>query len=357
MQGTLGAIGGGLLIGQRPPLARAQEDARIEEILVNLPLNDKVAQMFMFEARGTTMTDSYAERLAAERPGGVIFVKPNIANLADVGPFVDAIHASNPSVPPLIGIDQEGGPVTRLPDDPAPSAPELGLWADEDVVNAAEARALYLRDFRFDVNFAPVADIAYDESSSMIGRTFGADPWTVAAKVAAMVQGSRRTRLLNAAKHFPGHGRTDLDSHVALPEVDVSLDEWFASDAVPFQAAVNAGVQMVMLGHLRYTRWDEAPTSLSKPTVDLLRLGLGFGGVVVTDDLGMAALADFDPFTTVDQAIYAGIDLLLYATPTANPLDLIAHLRWRVESGVIPIARIDDSVRRLLRLKVNRFGL
>jgi beta-N-acetylhexosaminidase len=191
----------------------------------------------------------------------------------------------------------------------------------------------------------------------MVYRSFGSDPAAVAAKVAAVVAGSRRTRLLSAAKHFPGHGRTPLDSHLALPEVELSFNDWLKTDALPFRAAVEAGVPLVMLGHLRFRHWDDAPTSLSKPTVDVLRDVLGFGGVVVTDDLGMAALAGLDPFAVVDQAIAAGVDLLLYATPTAPPEELIAHLRRRVEAGEVPLARLDESVRRVLRLKVDRFGL
>ncbi len=355
LQGAAGAIGSSLM-GSRPASA-ASVGAAVNALLGQLSPRDKVAQLFIFEARGSTMTPSYAERLAAEHPGGVLFVSPNIGALADVGPFVAAIHASNPLVPPLVTIDQEGGPVTRLPGDPAPGAVEMRQWAEHDIVMAAAARANYLRSFRFDVNFAPVADVAYAPSSAMAARSFGSDPIAVANAVTSMVRGSKQTRLLSAAKHFPGHGRTTQDSHLTLPEVDLSIAEWLETDAIPFQAAVDAGISIVMVGHLRYLAWDDAPTSLSKTAVDLLRGELAFGGVVVTDDLGMAALADIDPFTVIDRAMAAGIDLLLYATPPAEPADLISHLQGRVETGEIPMARIDDSLRRVLSLKVRRFGL
>ena len=308
----------------------------------------------MIDAPGTAMTPDYAARLARERPGGVILLGANIGAPAEFASFVAAIHATNPDLPPLVAIDEEGGPVTRLPADPAPGAAALGLLPDDDVRALAQARAAYVASFGFDVNFAPVADVAYTADSIMAGRSFGSDPATVAAKVAAYVSGAAGAGVLHAAKHFPGHGRALLDSHVTLPEIDLSLAAWRASDRLPFAAAVAAGVPIVMLGHLLYPLWDDLPTSISPVAVDLLRQELGFSGVIVTDDLGMAALADLDPFTVVDRAIAAGVDLLLFATHAAAPADLIAHLQQRVIDGVIPETRIDASLRRLLPLKLAR---
>ena len=348
---SLGAASASLFRAPRPGMARVARAATLEAQLRDLPLFDKVAQLFMFEARGTSMTGSYAERLVVERPGGVLFVAPNVGPIEDLAPFVKAIRESNPALPPLIAVDQEGGPVTRVPGDPSPGAVELGQEPDVTVHQAAEDRAAYLRSFGFDINFAPVADVAYAPDSVMAGRSFGDDPVLVAEKVAATVEGVNGTRLLSAAKHFPGHGRTSQDSHAAIPEVDISLDEWRQSDALPFRAAIEARVETVMLGHLRYLQWDDAPTSLSKVAVEVLRRDLGFDGVVVTDDLGMGALADLDPFDVVDRALAAGVDLLLYADPPAPPLELIEHVRARIERGEIPEGRIDASLSRLARLR------
>ncbi len=305
----------------------------------------------MFEARGTSMTASYAERLTAERPGGVLFVAPNVGPIEDLAPFVQAIRQSNSAFPPLIAVDQEGGPVTRIPGDPNPGAVELGQEQDAAVRQVARDRAAYLRSFGFDINFSPVADVAHLPNSVMVDRSFGDDPALVAEKVAATVDGMNETRLIGAAKHFPGHGRTPQDSHAAIPEVDISPDEWRKTDALPFRAAIEAGVGSVMLGHLRYGRWDDLPASMSKVAVEVLRRELGFDGVVVTDDLGMGALVEWDPFEVVDRALAADIDLLLYADPPAPPLDLVNHVRARIERGEIPEARIDASLRRLARLR------
>ena len=306
----------------------------------------------MFGAAGTGMTADEAAFLKRVRPGGVILLGANVGAPDAVAAYTAAIRATNPALPPLVAVDQEGGLVARLMNDPAPGAPTLGGLPDANVRALSAARAAHVAAFGFDVNFAPVADVAYLPDSIMAGRAFGDDPALVASKVAAAVSGTRDSGVLHAAKHFPGHGRAALDSHLTLPEIDLSLGEWRETDALPFRAAIDAGVPMVMLGHLLFPRWDAAPASISAFTVDLLRLELGFDGAVVTDDLGfgMSALAALDPLTIVDRAIDAGVDHLLFATPSLPPEELIAHLVGRVESGAVPEARIDASLRRVLRM-------
>ena len=326
-------------------------DDDVVAALDRLSLPEKAAQLLMIPAEGTTMTAGFRQRLAAERPGGVILVGANFGSPAEVREFVAAIRATNPEIAPLVALDQEGGPVSRLPDDPAPGAVALGRLPDLEVRDLARARAELIADYGFDINFAPVADVAYDPASSMADRAFGADPAFVATKVRTVVSGVTGTGVHHTVKHFPGHGRATLDSHDALPTIDLSREEWRASDALPFRAAVEAGVELVMLGHLRYPRWDEAPASLSAVAVEVLRSELGFAGVVVSDDLGMAALAAIDPLAVVDRAIAAGVDLLLYVILPVPSRELIAHIVGRVETGAIPVERIDASVGRLLRLR------
>jgi beta-N-acetylhexosaminidase len=313
--------------------------------------------MFVVRAAGTSMTIGFEWLLTETRPGGVIFFAPNIGTANDLRGFVKSIHHSNRAIPPLIAIDQEGGPVTRLLGDPAPGAVELGRKTDVEVRQKARQRAEFLSDYGFDVNFAPVADVAYKPTSFMAARSFGADPDVVAAKVHEVVRGSRAGGMAGAAKHFPGHGRTPLDSHVTMPEVLLSHRGWRKTDALPFKAAVEAGVEMVMVGHLRYPKWEDGPTSLSRVAVRTLREELDFDGVVVTDDLGMGALHGIDPYKAVDRAIQAGVDLLLYASYPAPIEKLIQHLRRRVSRGEVSEKRIDASLRRILTVKARRFEL
>ncbi len=355
-----GAAGLALEVATRSSALAVRDEevaARVEHMLSEMTLTEKVGQLFMIAAEGQAMTPNLASLLAEIKPGGVIFLGPNIGTPDQIRAYTQAIHRSDAGLPPLIAVDQEGGPVTRIPGDPAPGAVELGREPGRAVRAKARQRAEFLLSYGFDVNFAPVADVAYQSSSMMAWRSFGSDPSRVALRVNDFVRGSRRGGMPGAAKHFPGHGRTPVDSHFAIPEIDISKREWLRSDGLPFQAAIQAGVEMVMLGHLRFPQWDSAPASLSKAAVRTLRHDLGFHGIIVTDDLGMGALRGVDPFEAVDRALRAGVDLLLYASYPAPIRDLVNHVRHRVKRGDLSEARIEASVRRILHLKILHFGL
>jgi beta-N-acetylhexosaminidase len=142
-----------------------------------------------------------------------------------------------------------------------------------------------------------------------------------------------------------------------VPQVTLTWNQWKKSDGLPFRAAIDAGVEMVMVGHLRYPEWDDQPMSLSKVAVSKLRNNLNYDRVILTDDLGMGALSGLDPFEVMDRAIDAGMDMLLYTkTPAVWP-QMIDHVEKRVRAGDVSRKRIDMSVRRILRLKVDHFRL
>lgn len=326
-------------------------------LLRQLSLRERIAQMFFFEVRGKLMSPGYLADLQRVKPGGVLVVGPNIGTAAQFRSFMGEIHASNEKMTPFICIDQEGGPVTRLLGDPAPGAVQMGLLSNRDVRLLNQQRAVFLAGYGLDINFAPVADVAYDATSTMASRSFGSDPADVAAKVAATVKGSRTGGVLGAAKHFPGHGRTRTDSHAILPEIDVPWDEWLETDALPFKSAIAANVGMVMLGHLRYERIDYKPMSISKVAVRALREELGFNGVIVTDDLGMGALDDWDPFDVVSQAIDAGVDVLLWGSPPTGWDALIEHVINMVRDGLVDRQEINRRAERVVALKMAHFGM
>jgi beta-N-acetylhexosaminidase len=337
--------------------ATSDEEELVADMLRSLSIEKRVAQMFIFQALDIKMTSTFRGMLSETLPGGIIFVEPNIGNNDQIRDFVKLIHASNKKLPPLIAIDQEGGDVIRLPGDPTPGAMVLGKLSDKDVRAKSKERGRFLSSFGFDVNFAPVADIAYSKTSTMYLRSFGSDPKAVADKVSAMVHGSQSVHVMGAAKHFPGHGRTSIDSHIAIPTVDISKKQWKSSDALPFKSAIISGVEMVMVGHLNYSKWDDQPMSLSKIAVETLRHDLKFNGLIVTDDLGMGALAGRDPYDVLDRAIRAGMDMLLYTIPPVSWEALVDHVAKRVRSGDVSRKRIDASVRRILRMKIRHFKL
>ncbi len=298
----------------------------IDRIIKRMTLEERIGQMFIIQVNGTDMTDQYRDLLLNVQPGGVLFFGFNVGSFEQVRGYIDAIQRTGRYAPPLIAVDQEGGPVARIPGDPGPGATQLGQMPDRDVRRFSIDRAKFLREYGFNVNFAPVADVAYSPSSSMINRAFGSDPDLVSAKMAAVVSGSRRGKVGSAAKHFPGHGRTSVDSHSGLPVVDVSLEEWLETDALPFKAAISVGVEMIMFGHLLFPQWDSVPTTFSKKAIDVLRNDLGFRGVILTDDLVMGALQSYSPYELIELSIAAGMDMVMYTASPEPFTDLIAHV-------------------------------
>lgn len=327
----------------------------VDRVLQKMNLTEKIGQMFVIQAADAVMPAWFASTLETIQPGGVLFVQPNIGTPDQIATYIAAIHASGRHVPPFVGVDQEGGPVSRVPGDPVPGAAAMAALPDPHVQKLARERAGFLSAFGFNVNFAPVADVAYSAESTMAWRAFGSNPKSVAAKIAAMVEGSREGGVASAAKHFPGHGRTTVDSHVGLPAIDVSFDEWIETDAIPFQAAVDEDVEMIMLGHLDFIQWDDVPASISKVAMQHLREDLGYQGVAITDDLGMGALGAWSPYELVDRAVDAGLDLLMWTSSGASFADLVQHIQQRVEQGEVAESRIDESVRRILLMKTEWF--
>lgn len=338
-------------------VATAAIDRLIDDVVGRMSLTQQLGQMFMFPAAGVEMTPALLSSLQAAQPGGILFFGANIGSDDQVKQFVRDIHGATHPLPPLVAIDEEGGPVVRMPGDPVPGAVALGLMKNTAVRALGKERAQYLAAYGFDVNFAPVADIAFQASSIMASRSFGSDPGTVADKVSATVIGSAAGGVVAAAKHFPGHGRTAVDSHDAIPIVDISKREWLATDAEPFAAAVKAGVEMIMVGHLDFSQWDALPASLSRVAIDTLRNDLGFQGVVVTDDLHMGALAGMDPLDVLHRAALGGADLLLYVAGPETWPDMIGQLEGLVRAGRVSQARLTDNVKRIARLKYKHFQL
>lgn len=337
-------------VGSRGQFVAAQDP--VEALLASMTLRQQVARMFVFPLSGPVLTADEAAWLGELQPGGVILVERNFGTADEVRSLTSAIHATVPVLPPLVSLDQEGGIVTRLWDDPAPDAPTLGTLSLAEISSFAQQRAELLAAYGFDLNYAPVADVAFTPDSFMAGRTFGDDPELVAERVVAYLDGVKNSHVLHCVKHFPGHGRVTIDSHQALPVLDVDPATWTDDDALPFASAIADGVPMVMLGHLAVPMWDDLPASLSPAAVSVLRENLGFGGVIVTDDLYMGALNAWQPLEIVDMAIAAGVDLLLYVDLPDTPDALVDHVVSRIEQGEISKERVTESARRIVAVQL-----
>lgn len=256
----------------------------------------------------------------------------------------------------LVVADQEGGDNSRLPIPTLPTARSFG--ATDNAALAREAGELSGEAAaRLGVNIimAPVADLVAELGHPPIGnRSYGTDPSAVAAMVAASVEGLRSQGVACAVKHWPGHGRADADSHTGLPSLNVTREHWDAMERVPFAAAIEAGVDIVLAAHLRVPAVDPdgAPASLSAVTTQILRDSLGFSGVVMTDALWMSAVRGTgrsDPEVAL-AALAAGMDLLL-APP--YPRASIDRIVAAVEAGELEERRIDDALNRLSMLRAS----
>jgi beta-N-acetylhexosaminidase len=307
--------------------------------------------------RGTTLPPWLAARLRSGLAGVCLFAG-NIASLAQLRELTDAIYAANPRA--VVAVDEEGGDVTRLfarTGSPYPGNAVLGRIDDVTVTRTVAMQVGWqLRRVGCNVDFAPSVDVNSNAQNPVIGvRSFGAAADRVAAHGAAWVTGLQSIGVAASAKHFPGHGDTAQDSHVALPVIDRSLDELRLRELVPFVAAIQAGTNVIMTSHIMVPQLDAQNPATMSPTIltDLLREELGFGGVVVSDALDMAGAASPGgiPETAV-RALRAGCDLLCLGTDNTD-LDIVAieeAVSAAIADGRLDSSRVDQSAGRVLAL-------
>jgi len=330
-------------------------EAYARQRLANLTLRQKVAGLFMLHLPGT---DPAALRGFVDRygVGGMILMGDNIPGApAALAAQTAAMKASDPGLPPLIGVDEEGGDVTRLPWDGQPGARSLRSQDPSATQAAFTRRAAMLHDAGISVNFGTVADVTADPNSFIADRILGTESGGAAARVAASVAGEHGT-VFSTLKHFPGHGESEADSHHAVPSTAVTKAGWATRDLPPFRAGIDAGAEFVMFGHLAYTQVDAAPASLSAAWHRILTDELGFRGVSITDDLRMlqdTGLPEYqDPGENAVQAIAAGNTMVLDVIPAgSDPSTLIDAVVAAVQNGRIPAAQVDADALKLLELR------
>ncbi len=305
-------------------------------------------------------TDAGALRglMEAAELGGFIVMGSNVPGTPDELAALTTALAVDPEFPPLIAIDEEGGVVTRLPWDEFAGADTLRFAAPDETEAAFRARADLLTASGLNVNFGVVADVTSDPNSFIYLRTLGDDPDAAATRVAAAVAGERTGEIATTLKHFPGHGAAPGDSHLTIPQSDTTLEQWRASDALPFTAGIDAGAELLMFGHLRYTQVSAAPASLAPEWYDIARDEFGFDGVIVTDDLGMLQASgevEFqDPVTNVVAALRAGADLALVVVgmDAESVASVVDGVTAAVESGTLPPERLREAAIRCAELRL-----
>jgi beta-N-acetylhexosaminidase len=287
--------------------------------------------------------------------GGVILFSRNLRSLDQICRLTSTLRASTPE-PLLIGVDQEGGRVSRLPPPflTPPAAASLGSMDDEGLTaELARAVGRELRIAGFNWNLAPVLDIHTNPANPVIGdRAFSPDPDRVARLGLRVIQGLTEAGILPTAKHFPGHGDTGADSHLTLPESGQSAARWRAVEFVPFRRAIQAGVPMILVGHLLCPALDPvAPSSLSRPIITgILREELGYDGVVVSDDLEMSALAEScDIGEAAVRFLEGGGDLILVCRDVARQRAALGAVEAAWRTGRLSEERLAASLDRMAR--------
>lgn len=299
---------------------------------------------------GTTLP-AWLEGALRDGLAGVWLFGQNVAGEGQVRALTAAVHAAGPHA--LVCADEEGGTVTRLhhrEGSPWPSAWALGRGDAGATEAAYRGLGCDVARAGVDLGAAPVADVNSEPRNPVIGvRSFGADAPAVAAHVAAAVAGLREAGVLSCAKHFPGHGSTRQDSHLTLPVLEVGPAELAARELVPFRAAVDAGVDVIMTGHLVVPGYGDLPGTLNPGLLALLREDLGFGGVICSDALDMAAIAEsYGRARGAVLALTAGVDLLCVGNP-AHPgeYDAAADLAGLVDAVVAAVRGGELSEQRL----------
>lgn len=337
---------------------------RAQTILSGMTLREKLCQMMLVYPSALTGTPAVTaveegdlQTLETYPVGGLLFNTENMVSADQVAKLLSDFQDASP-IPLFLTCDEEGGRVGRLMRTVGTTRVDAMLtFKDQGSETARQNAATIGGDMArlgFNLDLAPVADVLTEPSNTVIGDRAYSDDFAQAAElIPAAVQGFHDGGVACVLKHFPGHGGTTGDSHYGSAYVYRTLDELRAGELLPFQAGIDAGADAVMMGHLIVPDVSEDPAVFSyKLVTELLRKEMGFSGVVMTDALAMKAISDhYGDGEVAVRAVQAGVDMLLCPMDLDTALDALTQA---VEDGTIRESRIDESVERILLLKLRR---
>lgn len=332
-------------------------DEKVDKIVASMSQTEKLGQMVMIGIQGTKVDDDSLYMLHQFHMGGVILFDRNMDSPEQVKQLTSDLQAqSNEKVPLFIGIDEEGGDVVRMAEKltPPPSQKEIGATGDiEQAKTWAIKTAKSLKDMGINVNFAPVADVGSNDK-----RSYSTDANTVIDFVRAATKGYQQENIIYSLKHFPGIGKGKVDSHIDSSSIDVAKEVLMTEDILPFKTIIDESDPndyFILVSHLKYPALDEEyPASLSsKIMTDLLRNELGYKGIIITDDMEMGAVANHNDFRSIGvKAVKAGVDIVLVCHEYQHQQEVYLGLLDAVNSGEISQERIDESVKRIIKVKL-----
>lgn len=337
-------------------------DNLVDEKIQKMTIEQKIGQMFIVTpetfSNGTTVTsieDLDIEKMKKYNIGGFVFFQDNILNPSQITKLNNEL--SQYSL--FLGVDEEGGSVARISNNP--NFPDERIENMSTVTDPNRAYEIgdtigkYLKSYGFNLDFAPVADVLLNSENTVVkDRSFGSDPNIVSSMVNNVFKGLNANGILASAKHFPGHGNTKLDTHDGFAMSYSTKEDMENTELVPFEELISSGIDMIMISHVIYPNLssEDVPATLNKDIVTgLLRDELGYDGVIITDGMNMGAIANnYSSDEAALKAVEAGVDIILMPNDFYSAYDAILNA---VNNGTIPEERINESVRRILKLKYN----
>lgn len=330
----------------------------------DLTLKQKIAQMFITGYTGFDFENcSEFVSLLKEGLGGVIFFTQNIESEEQFKSEIEKMRTSAP-IPPFFSIDQEGGRVERtqnIHNGTRYLSAKFAREKGEEFLRTQTSEMLReLENYGINMNFAPVLDVNTEVNNPIISERAYSDKTDEVIKASKIVlEEYKKYKIIPVGKHFPGHGGAKKDSHLTLPEIDVSLTDLKETHIKPFKSAIEQGLEAVMVAHIHYPSTDREiiPASLSKNVIqNLLRKELKFNGIVISDDMVMGGVQTYTPFVACKKGIEAGVNMFIYRNTDKTILDLISNLETAVKTGEIDEQLIDFSVSKILEIK-QKFGI
>lgn len=349
----------------------------LDEYIAHMTLEEKIGQMFIvspksledgYEEEGDNKQVTHSETIVSEAMidslqkyniGGVCLFRKNIDNPEQLKEMTDTLQR-NSRIGLFVSIDEEGGKIVRLSNNKKFQVPNVGnmeaVGNTKDTTRAYEIGVTigdYLSDYGFNLDFAPVADVNTNPNNRVIGnRSFGSNPEEVGDMVKAAIEGFHDKRVMTCAKHFPGHGDTNQDTHKGYALVQKTWEEMLDCEIIPFQAAIEADTDFIMVAHITAENIsdDGLPASLSRTVVtEKLRNELNYQGIIITDSMTMGAIhKNFSSGESTVLAVKAGVDIVLLPFDFKEAYNAVLDA---VKSGEIPESQIDDSVKRILKAK------
>lgn len=329
-------------------------------ILADLTLEEKIGQLVIIGFQKDISEEKLINYIKKDKISGFLLFKRNYKSFKELYKLntnLKKLNTDNP-LPLFISVDEEGGTVSRLPKEAAkiPDAAYLGNL--DDIILTKESGVIIgqqLYAAGINLNLAPVLDIMSNEENKLLAkRSYGKDAGKVTRHGIAFINGLTSQGVISVAKHYPGHGHTDSDSHETLPTININYDILKNRELIPFQTAINEGIDALMISHLLFPKIDDKPATKSQVFIkNILRDDLGFNGIALTDDIEMKGFLENNQ--SIEEAVIesfnAGIDIFIIAHTPDIQNKVLKALLHAAQDGTITQERLNESLKRIIKVK------